>query len=162
MCPPKLNKCVVCFAALVTGLFLIPFMGARECGAVTRTASLNVSARVLPYLQFNLLSQTSEINVTEEDIQRGYVEVPSASRLEVKTNSKQGYMLSFEGNFLPFKEVHILGLANPVSLNSGQTLVHQPSVPGKVYMDLSYRFILTQNTQPGFYSWPLSISVLPM
>jgi hypothetical protein len=161
MYPPKLKKRTVIFTALMTGFFLIAILGAKESGAVIRTAKLTVSARVIPYLQYNLISQISEITVTEEDIQRGYIEVRSGSRLEVKTNNPAGYMLAFEGSLWPFIEVQVLGLANPVYLHSGNAIAYQPSVKGKVFMDLSYRFILSENTRPGPYSWPLSISVHP-
>jgi len=159
MYPPKEKKCRIWFAALVAALFLAISLGTQETYAVTSTAKLTVSARVLPYLQFNLLSQMSEITITEADIQRGYLDVRSASRLELKTNSTAGYLLAFEGSLWPFKEVQIQGLANPVQLHSGQAFVHQPSVKGKVTMDLSYRFILSEDTKPGSYSWPISISV---
>jgi hypothetical protein len=162
MYPPKLKKSIVCFAALIAAWFLMAFLSASETSAVMKTASLTVSARVLPYLQFNLLSQVSEITITEEDILKGYLDVRSASRLELKTNSTNGYMLAFEGSLWPFKEVQIQGLASPVQIKPGHALVHQPSVRGKVFMDLSYRFILSETIQAGSYSWPLSISVLPM
>ncbi len=162
MYPPKLKRCSIGFAALVAAWFLMAFLSAQETYAVMRTARLTVSARVLPYLQFNLLSQASEITITVTDVQRGYLDVHSASRLELKTNSTNGYMINFEGSIWPFKEVQIQGLANPVQLTSGHAFVHQPSVRGKVYVDLSYRFILTEDTKPGSYSWPLSISVDPI
>jgi hypothetical protein len=156
MYPPKLRSCV---AALVAAVFFTAFLGVQETYAVTSTAKLTVSVRVLPYLQFNLLSQVSEITVTEADIQRGYLDVRSASRLELKTNSTAGYLLAFEGTLWPFQAIQVQGLANPLQLNSGNAVVHQPSVKGKVTMDLSYRFILSPDTQPGSYAWPLSISV---
>ena len=159
MYPPKLKKFHVCFAALVAALFLAISLGTQETYAATNTASLTVSARVLPYLQFKVLSQTSEITITEVDIQRGYLDVSSASHLQVKTNSTAGYLLSFEGALWPFKGVQIQGLANPVQLTSGYAVVQQPSAKGTWTMDLSYRFILSGDTKPGSYSWPLSISV---
>jgi hypothetical protein len=162
MYPPRLKKFYVCFAALVAALFLAISLGPQETYAVMRTAKLTVSARVIAYLQFNLLSQVSEITITEEDIQRGYLDVRSASRLVLKTNSNAGYMMTFEGNLWPFKEVQIQGLSNPVQLNSGHVIVHQPSNKGQWTVDLSYRFILSEDTKPGSYSWPLSLSVLPM
>jgi hypothetical protein len=160
--PPKLKNCLICLVVLIAAVFLFAFLGAQETYANMRTANLNVSVRVLPYFQLNLLSQVSEITITQEDIQRGYLEVRSASLLELKTNSDQGYLLSFEGSLWPFKEVQIQGLANPVRLNSGQALVHQPSARGKVTMNLDYRFILSEETKPGSYSWPLLISVHPI
>ncbi|OGP49372.1 MAG: hypothetical protein A2Y79_09610 [Deltaproteobacteria bacterium RBG_13_43_22] len=161
MCPPKLKWCGVGVAAFAAALVFHLFLSAQETFAVIKTARLTVSSRVLPYIQVNLISQVSEIQITEADIQRGYLDVPSASRLEVKTNSPSGYMLAFEGSLWPFKEVRIQGLASPLQLNSGQAVVFQPSVKGKVSMNLSYRFILSENTQPGSYAWPLSISVHP-
>ena len=158
---PVLKRCPVGFAVLA-GLMVIAFcLSVSETSAVMRTAKLTVSTRVLPYFQVNLLSQVPEIQITEADIQRGYLDVRSASRLTVKTNSNNGYMVAFEGTLWPFKEIQIQGLASPVQLNSGHAVVYQPSVKGNVFMELSYRFILSDNTQPGSYAWPLSISVQP-
>jgi hypothetical protein len=161
--PPPLKNCLVCLIGLLAAVFLLTFLGVKETYANMRTASLTASVTVLPYFQFNLLSQVSEITITEEDIQRGYLDVRSASLLELKTNSHQGYLLSFEGSLWPFKEVQIQGLANhPVRLDSGHSLVHQPSARGKVTMNLDYRFILSGEAKPGSYSWPLLISVHPI
>lgn len=160
MYPPKLKSGYV--TVLAAALVFAITLGAQESCAATRTASLNVSVRVLPYLQLRPISQVSEITITEGDIKRGYLEVRSGSRLEVKTNSTVGYMLTFDGSLWPFKEVQIQGLANTVQLNSGRVVVYQPSIKGKWTVDLSYRFIFTENTQPGSYSWPLSISILPI
>jgi hypothetical protein len=146
----------------MSAVFILTFLGVKEAIANMRTANLTASVTVLPYFQFNLLSQVSEITITEEDIQRGYLDVPSASLLELKTNSHQGYLLSFEGSLWPFKEVQIQGLVNPVRLHSGHSLVHQPSARGKVTVNLDYRFILSGETKPGSYSWPLLISVHPI
>jgi len=162
MYPPKMKKYHFYFAALVATLFFTAFLGAQETCAATRTAKLAVTARVIPYLQFKLISQVSEITVTEADIQKGYLDVRSASRLELKTNSTNGYTLAFDGSLWPFKEVQIQGLSNPLQLNSGQAVVHQPSVRGKMIMDLSYRFVLSEDTKTGSYSWPLSLTVLPI
>lgn len=159
MYTPKLKNCLV---VLVAAAFLFGLLGAQETNAVMKTANLTASATVLPYLQFNLLFQVSEITITEEDIQRGYLDLRSASLLELKTNSNQGYHLSFEGSLWPFKEVQIQGLTNPVRLHSGHSLVHQPSARGKVIMNLDYRFILSGETKPGSYSWPLLISIHPI
>jgi hypothetical protein len=162
MYPPKRKRSRIVLLFLVPVLVLAFPPGVPKTWAGTCTAILKASVRVLPYLKFNLLSQVSELTITEEDVKRGYLDVRSGSRLEVKTNSTNGYMMVFDGNPSPFKEVQILGLANPVFLISGHGMVYQPSSRGKVFMDLGYRFILSQNTQPGSYPWPLSLSVHPI
>jgi hypothetical protein len=162
MYPPKWKSCRIWFAALVAALFLALFLGAQETNAAIRTAKLTVTAYVIPYVQLKLLSQVSEIAITKADIQRGYLDVPSGSRLELKTNSHLGYLLTFDSSLWLFKEVQVQGLINPVVLISGHAVVHQPSAKGTWTMDLSYRFILSEETKPGSYPWPLSLSVLPM
>jgi hypothetical protein len=40
--------------------------------------------------------------------------------------------------------------------------VHQPAVRGPNTVDLSYRFILSEDAKPGTYAWPLTLSTQPV
>jgi hypothetical protein len=159
MYPPKKKRSRFLLIALGAALCLNILWGVQEISAVTKTALVRVSAQVIPYVQIKFLSQPSQITLTEEDIERGFMDVSSASRLEVRTNSNLGYMIAFEGNLSPFSAIQIQGLSNPVQMISNYTSVSQPSVKGTTIYTLSYRFILSPNSQPGTYNWPLTVSI---
>lgn len=152
-------------AALVAVLSLSSFIAeAGTAGGQGRTAGgrITISATVLPYASVKVISQAKELVVTEEDIGRGYVEVRSASRLEVKNNSRGGYLLSFEGLGEPFREVYVQGLGSDVQVGSGGGWIPRPYSAGIVSMDLTYRFVLADGARPGTYAWPLSVSARPL
>ena len=69
---------------------------------------MTVSANVLAVAKKTVIHQTPVVNVTNEDLARGYVEVAKATVVEVKTNSRNGYLLSFENSGASFGEVWVI------------------------------------------------------
>ncbi len=123
----------------------------------TRTKVM-VSARIPALTSLKILHQEREIIITEEAIRKGYIDMESASRIQVKNNHPAGYMLTVQGLRWPFREVRLQGLAGEIWITSGSAFVHQPYRRGAVTAALSYRFLLSEDAKPGVYSWPLSIS----
>jgi hypothetical protein len=155
-------------AALISALSFSAGHSVQASGAaMTTTASskVSVTATVQASAILKVQYQNPEIVITNGDIERGYVEVRAASRLEVKNNSRAGYLLVFEGldgPFRPFHEVHVHGLGREVQMDSSGGLIQQPYMSGTVELELSYRFILSKNAPPGTYEWPLLISAQPL
>lgn len=124
-----------------------------------------VSATVKAYTILKVLYQRPELVITNADIFRGYVEVNAASRIEVKNNNPAGYLLVIDGSnghLRPFNEIQVKGLANDVRISPGGGWIPQPYARGAVTMELSYKFILSKDVQPGTYAWPLTISGRPL
>ena len=121
-----------------------------------------VSATVLPRATLKVISQPQKLVVKDADISRGYVEVKSAVRFEVQNNSPAGYLLVFEGKGMPFKEVHVQGLGTDVRISQEGGWIPQPYIPKIATLELSCKFILTEESKPGTYEWPLVISVRPL
>jgi hypothetical protein len=117
---------------------------------------------VKAHTALKIVHQIPHLVVTSRDIIRGFVEVPIASKIEVTNNSLAGFLIVFEGLGIPFREVYIQGLGNDVQVTAGGCWIPQPHSRGKVMLELSYRFILAENAQPGTYSWPLIISARPL
>jgi len=152
-------------AALVAALSLssVPVVHSSSAGsAPTNSTKITVTATVLARASIRILHQAPELVVTNADISRGYVEVSAASRIEVRNNSQTGYLLAFEGLAAPFREVYVQGLGNEVQISSGIGWVHQQYTKGTVTTELSYRFVLAENAEPGTYAWPLAISAQPL
>jgi len=146
-------------------LALLSFAGVSVTPAflgLIAVKNIIVSTTVLPRATLKVISQPQNLVVTNADISRGYVEVKSAVRLEVKDNSRAGYLLVFEGKGMQFKEMYVQGLGTDVRISQGGGWIPQPYIPKVSSLDLSFKFILTEESTPGTYEWPLVISVRPL
>jgi hypothetical protein len=128
-------------------------------GLAGNTASVTVSATVLPRVTQSIIHQEKGIRITEEDIRRGIVEIPFGTILNVKTNTRSGYGLIFEGGSIDlFKEVQVRSQGKTVTLSENGGLVHQPGSSGAMgVIDISYIFHLREGVQPGAYPWPFRV-----
>ena len=154
-------------AALVAVLSIGAIAAPQASAAETRHAAgiMQVSATVLPFARVQPTQQVSSLQITPRDVARGYVDVPSASVLEVKTNSRHGVILRFDNMAEFVKSIKVSGLGGEVELGaSGGDVVERHSgyeVAGRALM-LGYRFRLDPNAQPGTYTWPLMVSARPL
>jgi hypothetical protein len=157
-------------AALVAALSLAEVAGAQEIGRMSGppaagTARILVTATVPPRASLRALHQERTVVVTPEDVARGYVDAPAASRIEIRNNNPAGCLLVFEvqaGHDLPFGRVTVRGLGREVEIGEGGGFVPHPHARAPVTAELSYRFSLGRDARPGTYAWPLSVSVTPM
>ena len=157
-------------AALVAALSMADIAGAQEIRRgsgppTTGSARIQVSATVLPRATLRVLHQEQTLVVTPEDVARGYVDAPAASRIEVRNNSRRGSLLVFERIPAPgasFGKVSVRGFDREVEIGPGGGFVPHPYAPAPVTAELSYRFSLDRDARPGTYPWPLQVSVRPM
>lgn len=123
-------------------------------------ARINVSAIVRPVIQNRITNRQNTLSISEQDLKRGYIEVPEATFIEVRSNTK--YLLNFSNMNDYIKEITVKGLENEVVISSNEAFVLQPYSPNLKRQVLSYRFILSENARPGLYAWPLVIRVSPI
>jgi hypothetical protein len=126
------------------------------------TAPMMASVRVMPVLSKTVISQAGSIHITTEDITRGYVDVKGGTLLEVRTNSENGYLLSFESESGPYREIWVIDGTRTTVLTGKGGFIHQP-YPGRTIAEkkeLSYRFLLSRDAVPGSYLWPLRVDVV--
>ena len=131
---------------------------ARAASAGFGSSTMKVSATVLPYLRLQVLKQTSTLDVTPEDVARGYIDAPAATDLMARTNDRNGFSLSFDTRSNVFRKAQVTGLVNGLEIGPEGGLVHQPFTGNQMLMRLSYRFFLAPEVGPGSYPWPLQIS----
>jgi hypothetical protein len=148
--------------SILVGILALAAMPATEASAKSSSTELRVSATVLPFTQMSVHNQTAMLIITESDVSRGYVDVPLGSSIEVRSNSRDGHYLSFESSDELFKQVRIDGLGKPAILGAGSGIVPFAMDGKSVKINLSYRFILSENIRPGAYPWPLTVSVIPL
>lgn len=160
----KLQQKLV-IAALIAALSMSNMLLETDAVAsdTTSSGSIAVSARVLEHTSMNTLYQAHELIITNADIHRGYVDASAATKLSVKSNNLAGYLLAFEIMGVPdplceYVEVLVGGRQVQVPATGGW--VPQPYVRGGAIVDISYRFTLAKNVQPGTYEWPLMVSAL--
>lgn len=130
--------------------------------AGTARASFMVGASVQAVAHLQQTIRTT-LDITADDIQRGYVEVSEPMQMRVASNSAQGYAL----NLLPvndvFSNVIVRGLNGDVVIGEdGGTIVQRWQHAQTVSLALNFRFAIKPGTQPGEYSWPLQVSVRPL
>lgn len=149
-------------AALIAALSFVSLQGAPAAHAATNASGkLNVSARVLARASLTVVSQPRELHITDTDIERGYIDVNEPSRIEIRSNSPNGYLLSFESRGLSLKEIHVRGFGQDVQIAPGGGWISRPdSGRGAIQEELSYRFVLSESVRPGSYAWPLSMSLM--
>jgi len=145
-------------ASLAAALSFAAISAGNVVHAGSTSAKIMVSARVLAVTNLKILHQAREIIITDEDIRKGYIDMESASRIQVRNNNPAGYMLTLQGIQWPLREARVRGLANEIWITSGSAFVHQPYSRAAITAELSYRFLLAEDAKPGTYSWPLSIS----
>jgi hypothetical protein len=149
-------------AALVAAISLATGCPTQAEAAGSITQTITVTARVAPWVKLNLEHQQMQLTVTPDDVARGYIEVPAASRFAVTTNNRAGYALIFQPHAGIFRSVAIHGLGASVEFGaSGGTVIQSGAENGvaRTLFELGYRFYLAEGVQPGSYFWPLSVSV---
>jgi hypothetical protein len=147
------------FAALAgfIALVSVPALSAAE------QTKLRVTARVAAFFRVQIDYQAPGLLVTQRDVGLGYVEAPAASRFSVTTNSREAYLIDFHPAGEWFRAVEVDGLNGPVELGAdGGTIVHGAPALRSTPHQLSYRFYLRPDVQPGGYRWPLVLSVRPL
>lgn len=125
--------------------------------AVTFQVSAIVQARAL----LNVESAPAGLRLTATDVQRGYVDLPAASRISVRTNSPTGYLLAFEIVGGPIAEVQVRGLGAETYISSMGGWIARPYTGGVTSAEISYRLVLSKDARPGEYPWPVILSASP-
>lgn len=131
--------------------------------AAALRSQIAVSAVVPAQTVAQLLQNPSQITITAADIARGYVEVPTGTRLQVTSNNREGYAIDFFPRLPIFKSVRIITPAGSGQLGpDGGTVVERGQSGRNLRLDVSYRFDLTDQVTPGTYAWPLAMNVRPL
>ena len=140
-------------------------LAAVSLTAGARETKLVVTATVLKHASLQVVSQPGSVSVTTADIARGYVDVPVTAKIMVKSNTQDGYLLTFasQGNF--FRHAMVRGLESEVQLGpDGGGVAQKATGRGmtRTDLDLGFRFMLSASAQQGVYAWPMRLSVTPL
>ncbi len=154
----------ITMGALMASLFIGHFFDVSNSAyAATKSKPLEITVSVKPHWSISVNYQKQSIHLSEEDVRRGYIDIPNATGLTIKDTSRSGFLLLFEGLSEPFKSVSVRGLPNAgeVIITSKSALIHQQNKKSTINLNLSYRFYLSEGAKPGEYSWPITITLQP-
>jgi len=145
--------------AILLALLAVTAMSA-PLYAGSSAAQMNVSVQVIARTILTVDAQPSEINVTADDIARGYVDVPQAVAFRVRSNSRQGYSLTFQPVSFPFSGAEVRWGGQTAMVEGGDWLaaLSHPYQQGGSAGSLSVRLRLSAGVEPGTYAWPLQVA----
>jgi hypothetical protein len=154
-------------AALAAVLSLAPLSSAFSAGSsydiVADNSKTALAEEIKTLTALEVVFRTQELVVTQADILRGYIDIPIAEKIVIQNNNLAGYLVFFKGLNGPFKEVIIKGLETEIRISSESGWITQPyNGRDPVTIELSYRFIFSDEAKPGKYAWPFTISVSPV
>jgi hypothetical protein len=145
---------------IIAGILILLNTGDAFAGVNT---TLEVTATVLPVVKYSILHKESRLIVTQEDLDRGYIDIQRALIFSVKTNSFDGYLLTFSVGSDIFSGLTVVNENNVYKLSGSEFEIHMP-FQGMNYItkELNIRFHLLSDAKPGTYEWPLSFMITAM
>lgn len=163
----KLQKRLLA-SALIAVLSLAPlsYLQAAEPSPLdtrTQETPAKITESIQMHTSLKIVYQKSELTLTREDVLRGYIDIPLGAHIEIQNNNLSGFLVLFEGIGGPVREVVVRGLGKDAHIAANGGWIAQP-YQGRdpMMVELSYRFILSEEAQPGSYAWPVRISVSPI
>lgn len=118
---------------------------------------MTVSATVLASAKLTVESQPLSVDVTAEDIQRGYVELDAPIRLRVQTNSRRGYLLQVANADEAFSQIE-LSFGNTEMRVAYEGWVERPYISGGESIAMRARLRLSPLAQPGRRGLPIELT----
>lgn len=109
--------------------------------------------------------QPSTFRVTERDVQRGYVEIPGETPLEVRSNGRGTHLLVFDGILAEpglLRGAEVRGLGRQARIDPPGGWIPIPTERGRGTFRLEWRFLLGEGARPGTYPWPYRLSARPL
>ena len=127
------------------------------------TSQLSIGASVVRYASLEILAVPATLRVGEADIKRGYVSASGAS-IRLKSNARDGFLMSFAVTTPDFGRISVRGLDQPVDIDGASGSAFIPSMGSGMQTatkDLTFQLELAPGMKPGEYDWPVRMSVTP-
>lgn len=146
------------------GTLLLVLIGLTTISAPLCAASsagqMNVSVQVIARTILTIDTQPAAVNVTSDDVARGYVDVPQAVAFRVRSNSREGYTLTFQPVTFPFAAAEVRWGAQRAVVEGGDWMssLSHPYQQGGSAGSLTVRLRLSAGVEPGSYAWPLQVA----
>ena len=139
----------------VTTALLIGALAATPLAAASRSGSLTVSVEVIARTIMTVDSQPASIQVSSDDIARGYIEFPNSVAFHVRSNAANGYVIQFQPVSGPFSRADVTLGSSQAAVGTDGAWLSQPYQQGTTTGSFNVRLVLAPGTQPGSYPWPV-------
>jgi len=146
---------------------VVPFglalaLAASSAHADMRGGMLAVSAFVVPSTKVEVVSALSTLDVTADDVKRGYVEVRDAARLRITSTSREGFRVDVHPRVPMFRSVEVTLDGMRASIGRDGGALSAPGRRGRNQLArVDYRFELAEGVVPGRYPWPVALQARP-
>lgn len=122
-----------------------------------------VGATVLPHAAVTSALQPSAIVVSASDVQRGYVDVATPTRLVVSSSDPRGFAIEVRLTEGLITAVSVRGTGADVAFGRDGGTIVQRRLYGRAFpVTLTWRLVLATGLTPGRYPWPLQLAVRPL
>lgn len=134
--------------------------GEEANGSMQARARLDFAVKIPAFLRVKFFAQPEEITIQEDDLKRGYIDIPANTQLQVLTNIRDGFIVNVRARFDVVQKILVRGGGNNVEIDAeaGGAMLRQSSRAPESKLALGYRFFLTPGLSPGNYPWPVTIS----
>lgn len=146
------------YSRTVKILMVIILAAFQSLPSVAATSvKVHVSATVLPYVDFRASQNVKSYQVRSEDLQRGYIDLPNAITVNLRTNTQNGVHVMIEN--LGSGTVLVKESGSAVYAESWLTLDNAGYRRGEpVSKQFDSRIILPPDAQEGTY--PFAVAML--
>ena len=142
-------------------LLSIAFLTAAPLFAGSASVPMHVSATVIARAIMTVSSEPT-VTVTDADVARGYVDVTAPIVIQVRTNSRAGYLLQAERQQVGLGAVELAFGDAAMTVGETESWISRPYVAGGEVIAMRARVHLEAGTQPGSYPLPIALSVRPL
>ena len=138
-------------------LALVAGAGAR---ADTRQAQFLVQVTVPAHAKLVAVEHPTHLSVSEDDLLRGYKDVPA--RYRVESNAPRGWLLRLSPRLGITRHVEVRGLSETLVVQDDDVEVFRPRTGEAEHLEVDYRFVLAPDVEPGTYELPIHVAATPL
>lgn len=165
----KITRLFFCFAMALALVAITTSPSAHADASSVRggskaSAQLNVRIIVPAIVRVKALAQALGITVTQDDVDRGHLDLDAASQLMLTSNSRDGYLISaiFDAEILDSVEIKLPNQTLHANTRKGTKTMHvQSSILIDEVVGVGYRLYLKSGLKAGNYHWPVALAFMP-
>lgn len=136
-------------------LLLMAGTGVPSAVAGSSSADMTVSVHVVARTIVTVDREPQEVRLTAEDVARGYVDMPSAVALRIRSNARKGFSIQFEPVAYPFASAQIVWGSQQAVVSADGSWLTRSYVPGEQAATFNVRLRLASDAAVGSYPWPV-------
>lgn len=140
---------------VTTILMVTALVASTSVFAASKSASVGVSVEVVARTIMTVDTQPAAVEVTSNDVARGYVDVPQAVAFHVRSNAANGYTVQFQPVSGPFSRAYVNWGNAQATVGADGAWLSEPYQQGTTSGTFNVRLALAQGAEPGNYAWPV-------